>query len=99
MVSSGFVYSTMYWTDWGRLAKIEMADKTGEGRKTIADGPRVKWPNGITLDVDADKLYWVDAYTDRVMCSLTSLMSWSNILGGALDRSLQLEWHWSSASL
>ena len=59
--------STMYWTDWGSRPKIEMAEKTGEGRRTLVD-TGLTWPNGLSLDVDAGKLYWVDANQDKVMC-------------------------------
>ena len=63
------ICSTMYWTDWGSTTpKIEMAAKTGVERTVIVakGSTTVKWPNGITLDLDNEKLYWVDAYTDRV---------------------------------
>lgn len=32
----------------------------GEGRKTIID-KSVQWPNGIAIDLVADRIFWVDA--------------------------------------
>jgi len=26
----------------------------------------IKWPNGLTIDFDQDKLYWADAYYDKI---------------------------------
>ena len=50
----------MYWTDWGSHAKIEKADMTGK-RRVILVGTSLRWPNGLTLDEDQNRLYWVDA--------------------------------------
>ena len=26
----------------------------------------IKWPNGLTIDFEQDKLYWADAYYDKI---------------------------------
>ena len=50
----------MYWTDWGEEAKIEKAGMDGSHRTLLVDS-NIYWPNGITLDYDENKVYWVDA--------------------------------------
>lgn len=54
--NSGF----LYWTDWGTSPKIERATLAGNGRRAIVT-LYLHWPNGLTIDFDDDKLYWVDA--------------------------------------
>ena len=61
------LFRMMYWTDWGAQAKIERADMSGGARQTLVN-KNLGWPNGITLDHQTQKLYWVDAYYDRVSC-------------------------------
>ena len=59
----------MFWTDWGVPAKIETASMDGSMRTTLhSDG--LVWPNGITLDYEAGRIYWVDAYLNRIEHSL-----------------------------
>lgn len=53
-------FRKIYWSDWGNISKIESSDLDGENRVVIRDHD-LKWPNGITLDYQARKLYWVDA--------------------------------------
>ena len=52
----------MYWTDWGEVPKIEKAgmDGSDDSRSVLIDEDIV-WPNGLTIDYDDSKLYWVDA--------------------------------------
>jgi low density lipoprotein-related protein 2 len=50
----------MYWTDWGTNAKIERATLGGNFRVPIVNTSLV-WPNGLTLDLETDLLYWADA--------------------------------------
>ena len=40
----------MYWTDWGETPRIEI----------IVDSD-IYWPNGLTIDLEEQKLYWADA--------------------------------------
>ncbi|XP_066267890.1 low-density lipoprotein receptor-related protein 4-like [Branchiostoma lanceolatum] len=58
----------MYWTDWGSQAKIERAAMDGTGRTTLINTGLV-WPNGITLDKTAQRLYWCDARTYKIESS------------------------------
>ena len=55
-----FFDRTMYWTDWGYQAKIERADMSGQ-QKVVLVNSSLSWPNGLTLDQERNRLYWVDA--------------------------------------
>lgn len=55
----------IFWTDWDTSApRIERASMSGRGRliicrvDDITDGA---WPNGLTLDYIALRVYWIDA--------------------------------------
>ena len=50
----------MFWTDWGEKAKIERAEMDGSNRGIIISQD-VTWPNGLTIDYNAEKIYWTDA--------------------------------------
>ena len=55
----------MFWSDWGKIPRIERAWLDGRLREVIIDTELV-WPNGIALDTDRQKLYWCDAKMDRI---------------------------------
>jgi low density lipoprotein receptor-related protein 5/6 len=52
----------LFWTDWGEDAKIERAGMNGdpETRQVIVD-QNIFWPNGLTIDYETNKIYWLDA--------------------------------------
>ena len=49
----------MYWTDWGWDERIERADMDGTNRRVITRYGLIH-PNGLTLDVSRNWLYWID---------------------------------------
>jgi len=59
----------MFWTDWGVEGKIERAGMDGSQRKVIIPPGVVRWPNGLSLDLVMEKLYWVDAKLHVIGCS------------------------------
>lgn len=50
----------MFWSDWGEKPRIERAGMDGSHREAIIT-ENVRWPNGITLDLVLDRIYWIDA--------------------------------------
>ncbi|XP_070183011.1 low-density lipoprotein receptor-related protein 1-like [Littorina saxatilis] len=65
----------LFWTDWdGENPRIERCSMSGENSTrsviySIRDIPNGGWPNGLTLDYEAYRLYWVDARSDSVHSS------------------------------
>ncbi|KAK3787581.1 hypothetical protein RRG08_025912 [Elysia crispata] len=58
----------MFWTDWGKHARIERADMDGKNRVVVVSGDIV-WPNGLTIDLQMDRIIWADARTERIECA------------------------------
>lgn len=57
----------MYWTDWGETPKIEKAGMDGnEETRSIIISENIHWPNGLTIDYGASKLYWADAKLNHI---------------------------------
>lgn len=50
----------MYWTEWGASPKIKRAGMDGSARQSVVE-KNLGWPNGLTIDLATDRLYWVDA--------------------------------------
>ena len=63
-----YPYRTIYWTDWGSTPKIECSYMDGHNRAIIAN-TSLFWPNGLTVDYAAEKLYWADAKHHVIECS------------------------------
>ncbi|XP_044749919.1 low-density lipoprotein receptor-related protein 6 [Coccinella septempunctata] len=56
----------LFWSDWSdRKPKIERANLDGTERIMIVSKDLV-WPNGVTLDIEAKKIYWCDAKEDKI---------------------------------
>ena len=58
----------MYWTDWGEHPKIERAGMDGFDRQVVVSR-NLTWPNGLAIDYETSKLYWVDAGIKTIECS------------------------------
>ena len=57
--------SYMYWTDWGSSPHIGRAGMDGSRPgPLIAD--RLGWPNALTIDHEAGRLFWADAREDYI---------------------------------
>ncbi|KAE8753091.1 low-density lipoprotein receptor, partial [Frankliniella occidentalis] len=50
----------VFWTDWGPRPKIERVEMNGQNRRAIIT-QGIKWPNGLALDYDNDRIFWTDA--------------------------------------
>lgn len=50
----------LFWSDWGVVPRIERSFLDGSGRKTIIS-ENILWPNGLTVDYEMDRIYWIDA--------------------------------------
>ena len=55
----------MYWTDWGSSPHIRSASMDGSNIRYVIS-TNIHWPNGIAIDDQTQKLYWTDAYLDRI---------------------------------
>ncbi|XP_031838991.2 sortilin-related receptor [Nomia melanderi] len=57
----------MFWTDWAPdNASVSRANLDGTEVKRLFVEPTVEWPNGITIDHIAERIYWVDAQQDYI---------------------------------
>ncbi|XP_054859248.1 low-density lipoprotein receptor [Eublepharis macularius] len=54
------VHGFMYWTDCGSSAKISKSGLNGVDTFPLVN-EGIHWPNGITLDLANQRLYWVDS--------------------------------------
>ncbi len=50
----------MFWTDWGETPKIESGLMDGSHRQVLISSD-IQWPNGLAVDRENGRLYWVDA--------------------------------------
>ncbi|XP_006902182.1 PREDICTED: low-density lipoprotein receptor-related protein 2 [Elephantulus edwardii] len=55
----------LFWTDWFRPAKIMRAWSDGSHAVPIVN-TTLGWPNGLAIDWSALRLYWVDAFFDKL---------------------------------
>uniref|UniRef100_A0A672KHW3 Low-density lipoprotein receptor-related protein 2-like n=1 Tax=Sinocyclocheilus grahami TaxID=75366 RepID=A0A672KHW3_SINGR len=55
----------IFWTDWYRPAKIMRAWGDGSHAQSIVN-TTLGWPNGLSIDWSAMRLYWVDAFFDKI---------------------------------
>ncbi|XP_050528252.1 sortilin-related receptor-like isoform X2 [Daktulosphaira vitifoliae] len=60
----------LFWTDWAvGEAKVARSNLDGSDVKTLVSNDLVEWPNGVTVDYIAERIYWVDARHDYIASS------------------------------
>ncbi|CAB1328475.1 unnamed protein product, partial [Coregonus sp. 'balchen'] len=59
------VIGYIFWTDWYRPAKIMRAWCDGSHALSIVN-TTLGWPNGLAIDWSSMRLYWVDAFFDKI---------------------------------
>lgn len=60
-------FSYLFWTDWAvSEAKVARSNLDGSDVKTLIGNGSVEWPNGLSVDYMAERLYWVDARHDYI---------------------------------
>lgn len=63
---SGYIF----WTDWNPAEpSVSRANMDGTKIKRLFDKSIVQWPNGISVDYIAERIYWVDARGDYIASS------------------------------
>jgi hypothetical protein len=55
----------LYGTDWGSAAFIYKASTDGRKFEKIIT-ENIVWPNALTIDIYAKRLYWADAFLDTI---------------------------------
>lgn len=71
----------IFWTDWNAFnPSVSRATLDGENRVELFHHPEVFWPNGITIDYIAERIYWVDASKDYIASSDLNGKSFQKIL-------------------
>ena len=64
-LSSAAAQERMYWTDDINEAKIQRANLDGANAESLVTNT-IHNPEGIALDLDADKVYWMDSGADKI---------------------------------
>ncbi|KAM8806535.1 low-density lipoprotein receptor-related protein 2 [Eudromia elegans] len=59
------VIGYIFWTDWFRPAKIMRAWSDGSHALPVVN-TTLGWPNGLAIDWGTLRLYWVDAFFDKI---------------------------------
>ncbi|KAL1455357.1 hypothetical protein WDU94_009457 [Cyamophila willieti] len=64
-------FGLLFWTDWDSNApRIERCSMSGDHRSVIVRvdliTDRGAWPNGLTLDYQLTRIYWIDAKSDSI---------------------------------
>ncbi|KAI9589328.1 putative vitellogenin receptor [Glossina fuscipes] len=60
----------MFWSDWGYRPSIMRASMDGSNIMPLVN-QSIYWPNGVTLDMHNDRVYWVDAKFATIDCIRT----------------------------
>ena len=54
-------YRLLFWSDVGVFPSIRRSTLTGR-QVTYVITTNIRWPNGLTIDFDDDRIYWADAW-------------------------------------
>jgi low density lipoprotein receptor-related protein 5/6 len=57
----------MFWSDWGAIERIERSALDGTQRLVIVN--RSGRASSLTIDYKERRLYWVDTFIDKILCS------------------------------
>ena len=60
----------MFYSEWDRPANISRANMDGTGVKVFRN-VLLGWPNGLSMDYTASRLYWCDALLDHIQVTFT----------------------------
>ena len=55
----------LFWSDWGSRPRIERAGLDGSNRTVIIKA-KIYWPNGLTLDIPNQRVYFADSKLDYI---------------------------------
>ncbi|XP_066998103.2 low-density lipoprotein receptor-related protein 2 [Anabrus simplex] len=55
----------LFWTDWGENPRIERVGMDGLNRSIIIS-TKIYWPNGLTLDIANQRVYFADSKLDFI---------------------------------
>ena len=57
----------LFWTEWGKHAEIERCGMNGDPEtRQVLVSQYINWPNGLTIDYQTERLWWVDAKIARI---------------------------------
>ncbi|KAI8771508.1 low-density lipoprotein receptor-related protein 4 [Biomphalaria glabrata] len=59
---------TIFWTDWGQNPRIESASYDGTNRQVLISTD-IRWPNSIAIDLENNRLYYVDGTLGKIESS------------------------------
>ena len=74
--------------------KLQTAIQHRINQKIILQNPTVQWPNGLTIDFNANRVYWVDAGKDVINSVNLEGEDLKNVLSKELKSSIK----WVSGS-
>ena len=66
LISQTTLCRYMFWTDWGKVPKIERANMDGRNR-TMVVSSNLGWPNGLSVDHSTARIIWADARIEVCM--------------------------------
>ena len=61
-----FVFSYIYWTDWGQRPRIERARLDGSQREVFINSS-IQNPFSLAIDYDTNELYWCDQSLNKIV--------------------------------